>query len=85
MPQLCVYLDDETMELLKTQAAKRGLSLSKCAAESIRNSDQPNGGWPAYFTSLYGSVSDPAFERMDQGAAGSAGAAESVRGNHVRA
>ena len=66
MPQLCVYLDDETFEMLQTQAKQRNLSLSKCAAEDIRASNQTSG-WPPFFLDLYGSISDPLFERQPQG------------------
>ena len=66
MPQLCVYLDDETFETLQIQAKQRNLSLSKCAAEDIRAASQATG-WPSSFLDLYGSIDDPLFERQPQG------------------
>ena len=66
MPQVCIYLDDATMDILQNQAKQRKLSLSRCAAEDIRASAQARG-WPSYFLDLYGSISDPSFERPSQG------------------
>lgn len=67
MSQLSLYLDDATMEILQEQVQRTGLSLSKCAAESIRASKQQRG-WPVGFFDLYGSAKgDESFMRPAQG------------------
>ena len=67
MPQLSLYLDDATMELLQEQARESGQSLSKYAAECIRESKKQTG-WPTWFFDLYGCAKDDdTFMRPDQG------------------
>lgn len=61
MPQLSLYLDDETMETLRTDSERSGLSMSKYAAKLIR---EHAGGpeWPrGYWERVYGSITDPTF------------------------
>ena len=61
MPQLSLYLDDATMETLRTSALGEGVSMSKYAANLIRNRAQ-FGGWPAgYWESVYGCLDDDTF------------------------
>lgn len=60
MSQLSLYLDDETMAALRNMAQAGGKSLSKCAAEIIRNAAVSE--WPPGFERLFGSVDDDTFQ-----------------------
>lgn len=60
MSQLSLYLDDETMTALRDMANAGGKSLSKCAAEIIRNAAVSE--WPPGFDRLFGSIEDETFE-----------------------
>lgn len=60
MSQLSLYLDDETMAALRDMAQAGGKSLSKCAAEIIRNAAVSE--WPPGWERLLGSIDDPTFE-----------------------
>lgn len=67
MSQLSLYLDNATMAILQEQSQRSGLSLSKCAAASIRASRQQHS-WPVGFFDLYGCAKDDdSFRRPDQG------------------
>ncbi|WP_165051848.1 MULTISPECIES: antitoxin [unclassified Adlercreutzia] len=59
MAQLSLYLDEPTLSVLKTNASREKLSLSKMAQKSIR-SYAPHQ-WPAGFWDLYGAVDDEMF------------------------
>ncbi len=59
MSQLSLYLDDETMQALREMADAGGKSLSKCAAELIRNSSVTE--WPPGYEQVLGSIDDPSF------------------------
>lgn len=66
MPQLSLYLDDSSMELLRERAADSCQSLSKYVANLIR-CDEVNPEWPlGYWEDVYGSLNDPAFEVPDE-------------------
>ena len=58
MPQLSLYIDAPTMEVLRTSALAEGKSMSRYASELIR--DRANyGGWPAgYWESVYGCLDE---------------------------
>ena len=68
MAQLSLYLDDATMETLRTDAKRQGVSLSKYAAGLIRDHAGGNG-WPVgYWEQVYGCLADDdSFVRPDQG------------------
>ncbi|MDO4183481.1 MAG: antitoxin [Coriobacteriia bacterium] len=57
MPQLCLYLDDETMEGLRVSAQRKKTSLSRYVADLIRNQDQ-SASYPEGFFALYGCLAD---------------------------
>ena len=58
MPQLSLYMDEYTMEALRLGARGEGVSLSKYAANLIRDRAQ-YGGWPqGYWESVYGSLEE---------------------------
>ena len=59
MPQLSLYLDDDTMDLLRQDAAREGVSLSKHASRVIRESS--TSAWPKGFFDLYGALDDDTF------------------------
>lgn len=48
MPQLHLYVPDETAELLKSKARERGISVSGYLAELV-SQDMPGAGWPEGF------------------------------------
>ena len=58
MPQLSLYIDDDTMEMLRDGAKAEGVSLSRYAADAIveRHSGAARRDeWPAgYWESVYG-------------------------------
>lgn len=58
MPQLSLYLDDESMESLREESKREGLSLSKYARVQLART---NGTWPVSFWSTYGSLDDETF------------------------
>lgn len=68
MPQLHLYVSDELADRLRTEAAERGMSLSKLLAEIVQR--ETRTGWPeGYFESVVGSwvgdfdePDDPPFE-----------------------
>lgn len=58
MPQLSLYLDDETMETLRRDAKEAGLSLSKYTANLIKGKSE-HKGWPeGYWETVYGCMAD---------------------------
>lgn len=48
VPQLHLYVPDETAELLKSKARERGISVSGYLAELVGR-EMPGGGWPDGF------------------------------------
>lgn len=70
MPQVSLYVDEETMEGLRTEAALEGTSLSKYVAARIRRRDRPDtpSGLPeGLLDRLYGCLADDdTFERPPQ-------------------
>ncbi len=66
MPQLSLYLDEPTMEMLKERSRRSRLSLSKYAAKLIQN-EGSSQGWPrGYWERVYGSLKDPTFVVPDE-------------------
>ncbi len=59
MPQLSLYLDDATMEALRSDAGRERVSLSQYARQLIR--ERAESAWPAGFWDTYGALSDPTF------------------------
>lgn len=60
MPQLSLYLDDETMANLRADAAREGTSLSKYANKVISERSALRG-WPKGYWDLFGSLDDGSF------------------------
>lgn len=68
MPQVTIYMDEETAKRAKATASARGLSLSRWIAELIR--DKTENEWPESVKSLGGAWKDfPTTEelRRDEG------------------
>lgn len=59
MPQLSLYLDDATMEALRSDAGRERVSLSQYARSLIRG--RAESAWPAGFWGTYGALNDPTF------------------------
>ena len=57
MPQLSLYMDEPTMEMLRANASDAGFSLSKYVSD-ILHSQNNNHGWPDGFFDLYGILAD---------------------------
>ena len=61
MPQLSLYLDESTMEILRASAQSENTSMSKYAAKLISSRKQ-YGGWPdGYWENVYGCLDDDSF------------------------
>ena len=63
MAQLSLYMDEASMESLREDAAKQGISISSYARTVLeeRNTREAPGwenGWPPGFFELYGSIPD---------------------------
>ena len=67
MPQLSLYLDDDTMEKLRADAKRANLSLSKHVAKLIQESRPGDeNGWSERFWETYGSLAGTDFARPEQ-------------------
>ncbi|MBQ9001933.1 MAG: antitoxin [Eggerthellaceae bacterium] len=69
MPQVSLYVDDETMAALRSGAAAEGLSLSKYVMERVADGRgaTPSGLPEGLLESLYGCLADDdSFERPAQ-------------------
>ena len=66
MPQTSLYMDDATMEVVRAESARRGISLSRFIAGAISNYvDHVSGGWPVgYWDQIYGCLDDQTAEDM---------------------
>ena len=61
MPQVSLYVDDETMRGLRSQAKAEGVSLSKHVARRLAQPDRaqtPSGLAEGWLESLYGCLAD---------------------------
>jgi hypothetical protein len=59
MPQLSLYLDSETLELVEEGARARKLSLSKYVASVLK--ERAANAWPESIFDLFGSIDDDTF------------------------
>lgn len=64
MPQVSLYLDDDTMQVVRKKAALANESLSKYVADLIRS--DASGGWPKGYWKLFGSIDDAAFGEPEE-------------------
>ncbi|SFQ99040.1 toxin-antitoxin system, antitoxin component [Desulfoscipio geothermicus] len=59
MPQLSLYIDDETLSKIETAAKINQISISKWVSERLKESLA--NSWPENYASLFGSVDDDSF------------------------
>ena len=59
MPQLSLYIDEETLKKLEIAAKIEHLSLSRYAVKRLGESLQT--GWPEHYGELFGCVDDDTF------------------------
>lgn len=65
MPQLSLYIDSETLEMLREDAKKSNASMSKYVTRLIKSKSQ--SAWPdGYWDSIYGALADDAFVIPDE-------------------
>ena len=69
MPQLTIYLDEETAEKAREAAQRAGFSLSRWAREKLSAAADVGKTWPEGYFDLFGSIDDPDFEAVDRGSA----------------
>jgi len=62
MPQLSLYIDEETLHKLETAAGLENVSISKYVVRKL--SETLNASWPSNFDKLFGSITDGTF-RVD--------------------
>ena len=70
MPQISLYVDDQTMESLRLSAAQNNTSLSKYAAAAIadRVASSESRFSSVWFDEVYGSIPDfPSLEELRAG------------------
>ena len=61
MAQLCLYVEDELMDQIKTEAQRENLSLSGYVRQSLKNRNTSTNKWPQSFWDAFGAISDPTF------------------------
>lgn len=59
MPQISLYIDKDTMEMVEKAARAEELSISKWVGKQLRKSLKAN--YPADFENLFGSINDENF------------------------
>ena len=59
MPQLSLYIDEETLKRIEAGADAENLSLSKYVVKKLKQSIRDR--WPENFSQLYGSIQDDTF------------------------
>ena len=66
MPQITIYLDQQTAARVAVSAQREKMPVSKWIRRRIEHGD--NRVWPeGFFERTYGSVTDPGFKRPPQG------------------
>ena len=67
MSQLSLYLEEAEMDILRKDAKREGVSLSRYAARLIRE-NAGKSKWPAgYWENVYGALSDSSFVLSSEG------------------
>ncbi|MEK7748302.1 MAG: hypothetical protein AAB300_04435 [Nitrospirota bacterium] len=59
MPQISLYIDENTLKKVENAALRRHMSLSKWVVEQIRRQVAPI--YPKEFENLFGSITDETF------------------------
>lgn len=65
MPQISLYIDEETLKKVEIAAKRSHVSLSRWVADQIRARMEPV--YPLGFEDLYGSLAEDPLTRPDQG------------------
>lgn len=61
MPQISLYIDQQTLQKVEQSAKQQNISISKWVAEQIKaNLDVV---YPNSFANLFGSINDPTFQK----------------------
>lgn len=66
MPQLSIYIDEETLRRVELAARTEQVSVSKYVSRKLRSGLDDE--WPERFGDLFGAVSDPGFSVPEVGA-----------------
>jgi hypothetical protein len=61
MPQLTIYLDQESDEAVRQAAQREQLSQSKWARIALLKAASEEHQWPPNYQNLFGSITDPSF------------------------
>ena len=59
MPQISLYIDNDTLKKIEKAADQEHISISKWVGNRIKNSI--NNEYPTGYFNLFGSVNDPSF------------------------
>ena len=59
MPQLSLYIDEETLHKLETAAGLEHVSISKYVVRKLN--ETLNASWPTNFEKLFGAITDETF------------------------
>ena len=62
MPQLSLYIDEETVKKIEYMAHSRHVSLSKWVRSVIKKALEEND-WPEDYFNLFGSIKDESFKK----------------------
>ena len=62
MPQLSLYIDEDTLKRITLAAKIEKLSVSKFVVRKLNES--MNDSWPSNFENLFGAISDPSFTEV---------------------
>ena len=63
MPQLSLYIDQETLNKISLAAKIENLSISKFVVKKLNES--MHDSWPENYGELYGSIDDESFDTAD--------------------
>ncbi len=61
MPQLSLYLDEDSMEKVREEADRKDTTLSKYVSEVLHEYEDKTHLWPEGFFDLYGACDDETF------------------------
>ncbi len=63
MPQLSLYIDQETLKKIELAAKKEKVSISQWVKGKLQSSFEKK--WPDNYFQLYGSIDDESFQKPD--------------------
>jgi len=59
MPQLCLYVDEDTLGKIKSAARVEGKSISKWVVSKLKETVEKS--WPDGYANLFGAITDDTF------------------------